>query len=277
LLKIASALKLASAFSAEGGEFLCYESLRSILGYYSEGDVLVSKRSRKDDPDKDQKAARGGGAKASAGGQDEPTEGVVADKALTDRTRVRIMGVGNKHMTSPSDFSRETGEDLSRVAYHFRVLRDKGYLELVEEVKVRGSVKHMYKGTRRALVKDAEWRLYNAGIKAGFRTATLQDFVTNAAEAIVAETFDALDDSNFSWKALWLDEQGWIDTTKIMKRAYDEVMEVEVASAERAAKAGAALFAVTFAIAGFESPAKKQPEKKAKKKPKRGRGKRSKS
>jgi DNA-binding transcriptional ArsR family regulator len=250
----------------------------------------VPKRSSKDDLGKGQREpTQAEKAKRSADESCEIGESVLADKALTDRLRVRIMGVGMKHLTSPSDFSRETGEDLSKVSYHFRVLRDKDYLELVEEVPVRGSTKHMYRATRRAYVKDAEWKLYNAAIKAGFRTATLQDFVAAAAEAILVGTFDAKDDSNFSWKALLVDEQGWIDMVRIMKRAYDEVMGVEVESADRAAKLGAALFPVVFAIAGFESPEKdeahedgerekKKKKKTTKKKPgsKRGKGKRSK-
>jgi DNA-binding transcriptional ArsR family regulator len=213
-------------------------------------------------------------AETPAGRQPELNEGVVVDKALTDRLRVRIIGVANLRPTSPSDFARETGEDLSRVAYHFRVLRDKGYLELLEEIQIRGGVKHLYKGTRRALVKDAEWRLYSAATKAGFRTATLQNFAAVAAEAIVAGTFDARDDSNFSWKAIRLDERGWTEMVEVMKRAYDRVMELEVESAQRAAEEGVELIAVTFAVAGFEVPGKRQ----VKKRPaaKRGKGQRGK-
>lgn len=236
----------------------------------------MPENSGKDPADKDRNgAAERREAETEADDQCGLSDAVVADKAFTDRLRVRIMGVGMKHLTSPSEFARETGEDLSRVSYHFRVLRNKGYLELVEEVPIRGSVRHMYKATRRALVKDAEWRLYNAAAKAGFRTATLQDFVAVAAEAILAGTFDAKDDSNFSWKATWLDEQGWIDLVRIMKRAYDEVMDLEPASAQRAADIGAPLFPVVFAIAGFESPESEQPTAKAKKE-RRAKGKKGK-
>lgn len=189
----------------------------------------------------------------------EAGQGIVADKTLSDRLRFRILGVGLKHLTSPSDFSRETGEDLSKVSYHFRVMRDLGDLELVDEIKVRGSLKHMYRATRQAMIKTAEWKLYNAAIKAGIRTATLQDFVATAAEAILAGTFDAKDDSNFSWKACLMDEQGWADLMGILKRAYDEAVEVEVQSAQRAAEDKTTLFPVTFAVAGFESSTREQP------------------
>jgi len=218
----------------------------------------------------------------------EDDELVCAPKALTKPERVQILAIAHQRPISPSEFAREHGKDVSKIAYDFRVLRDKGYIELAEKIPVRGTVKHMYRATKRGFVDDAEWRLYNAAIKAGFREATLKDFVARAAEAIAAGTFDAKDNSNFSWKAIWLDEEGWIAFVKVLKRAYDEVMEIEADSAERAAKTGAVLFAATFAVAGFlspepkageeedEEPKKKPPKKKGKGKDdtgKKGRGK----
>lgn len=190
----------------------------------------------------------------------EDEEVVCAPKALTRRERVRILAVAVERLISPSEYARERGKDISNIAYDFRCLRDEGFIELAENVPVRGSVKHMYRATRRGLVNDAEWRLYSAAIKAGFREATLEDFVARAADAIAAGTFDAKDNSNFSWKAIWLDDEGWIAFVKVMKRAYDEVMEIEAESAERAEKVGTALFAATFAIAGFLSPEPKATE-----------------
>lgn len=196
---------------------------------------------------------------------------VVPPKELSKPLRARIVAVANLRVISPSEFAREFHEKIDEVAYDFRVLRDKGWLELVTEAPgLRGSSRHMYRATKRALIRGAEWRLFSTAIKAGFRQVTLQDFAARAAQAIDAGTFDAQDDSNFAWKAIVLDDEGWRALAEAMKRTFDEVMQIEADSAERlgSGKAKHQAIPATFAIAGFESPEEEQPELPADEKPK---------
>lgn len=48
-------------------------------------------------------------------------------------------------VASPKAISRELGLDVRTVAYHVRVLRNLGCIELVETQPRRGAVEHIYK------------------------------------------------------------------------------------------------------------------------------------
>lgn len=56
---------------------------------------------------------------------------------------------------SPKELADYTGENLSTISYHVRVLADKYAIELAEEEPVRGSVAHFYRAS--ALAKRTGW------------------------------------------------------------------------------------------------------------------------
>ncbi len=91
-------------------------------------------------------------------------------KALGHPLRCAILTVANSRTISPSQYSREFDAPLSNVSYHFRELVKLEYIELVEEVPVRGSWEHRYRGCRRGLVTDANWKLFGPSIQAGVRS-----------------------------------------------------------------------------------------------------------
>jgi DNA-binding transcriptional ArsR family regulator len=66
------------------------------------------------------------------------------------RRILRLMSDGRE--ASPSEIAKQLGEDLSKVAYHVRVLADAGALEVSGEQPVRGATKHFYSESL-----DAEW------------------------------------------------------------------------------------------------------------------------
>lgn len=80
--------------------------------------------------------------------------------ALTDRqqqafvhpVRAAVLTVLADGPASPDDIARVTGHRLGSVAYHVRVLADLRLLELHEEQRVRGAVKHIYRLRDRAMI-----------------------------------------------------------------------------------------------------------------------------
>jgi hypothetical protein len=197
---------------------------------------------------------------------------VVPPRELSKPLRARIMGIASQRIICPSEFAREYRESLDEVSYDFRVLRDKGWLELVTEAPgLRGPNKHMYRATKRAFIQGVEWRMFSTAIKVGFREISLKDFVIHAVRAIAAGTFDARDESSFGWKDGLFDEEGWAASVELLQRTFKQIMGNEEASAERLAS-GESKTAIraTFAIAGFESPPGEEPvDEKPKAKPKK--------
>jgi DNA-binding transcriptional ArsR family regulator len=75
-------------------------------------------------------------------------------KALSSPLRARALALIAKGVSSPKAIARELGLDVRGVAYHVRVLRKLGCIELVETQQRRGAIEHIYRVVDGALEKD---------------------------------------------------------------------------------------------------------------------------
>lgn len=77
--------------------------------------------------------------------------------ALNHPTRRRLLKLylEKNAPLSPRELADLTGEKLTTISYHVRVLADKNAIELAEEEPVRGSVAHFYRVT--ALTRRTPW------------------------------------------------------------------------------------------------------------------------
>ena len=74
-------------------------------------------------------------------------------KALSSELRAQALTLISEGISSPKLIAAELGLDLRTVAYHVRVLKRLGCIELVETEKRRGAVEHIYCVTEQALEK----------------------------------------------------------------------------------------------------------------------------
>ncbi|HEX3735859.1 MAG TPA: winged helix-turn-helix domain-containing protein [Solirubrobacterales bacterium] len=175
-------------------------------------------------------------------------------KALAHPTRVRILGVLSHRDISPAEFARESGEVVTNVAYHFRELAKYGFAEVAETRPVRGSMEHIYTGTKQAFFGEEEWRLMPKPLQRLISGTVLHDMVGKMTEAVEAGTFDSRDDRHFTWTPLVVDEEGWTDLMSILDTAFEQIGEVAARAGERLAEQGCERIPATVALAGFESP-----------------------
>jgi predicted transcriptional regulator len=66
-------------------------------------------------------------------------------KALSHALRARAFELISVGVASPKAIAAELGLDVRGVAYHVRVLRELGCIELVETKQRRGAVEHVYR------------------------------------------------------------------------------------------------------------------------------------
>jgi predicted ArsR family transcriptional regulator len=71
-------------------------------------------------------------------------------KALSNSVRARALTLISDGAGSPKAIAEALGLDVRSVAYHVRVLRELGCIELVETHQRRGAVEHVYQLTERA-------------------------------------------------------------------------------------------------------------------------------
>jgi hypothetical protein len=177
--------------------------------------------------------------------------------ALGHPLRVHILGAIAQRSRSPVEVARESGEPVSKVSYHFNVLRDCECIELAEEVPKRGAVEHVYRGTKRALLTTAHWKQLPKSVQGGATGVALLGLFKDALGAVEAGTFDAREDRHLSWSPLTLDEPAWEQMNLILDRTREEVVELAAEAAARLAKGNGQSISATLALAGYETP---QPE-----------------
>jgi DNA-binding transcriptional ArsR family regulator len=74
-------------------------------------------------------------------------------KALSNSLRAEALRLIADGVASPKAIAEKLDVDLPTLAYHVRVLRRLGCIELVETKKRRGALEHIYRVAERALEK----------------------------------------------------------------------------------------------------------------------------
>jgi DNA-binding transcriptional ArsR family regulator len=75
-------------------------------------------------------------------------------KALSNPLRAQALRLIAEGFDSPKAIAVRLDTDIRTVAYHVRVLRRLGCIELVETKRRRGAVEHVYRVAAAALEKD---------------------------------------------------------------------------------------------------------------------------
>ena len=68
-------------------------------------------------------------------------------KALAHPLRAKALPLFAEGAVSPVQVARQLDVDVSHLAYHIRVLRKLGLIELVETRQRRGALEHFYRAT----------------------------------------------------------------------------------------------------------------------------------
>jgi DNA-binding transcriptional ArsR family regulator len=206
---------------------------------------------------------RGGKGKSEAceRGEIEYVDGDVA-KAMAHPLRVQILAMLNKEVMSASMVAKTIGEPLQSVAYHFRVLREKGLIEEVSSRPVRGSTEHFYQATKRVLFDGKAWDDLPPSMKARVSGRIFSDFLEAVAAAMSAETFDSSDERVNVWLQGRLDGQGWDEAVTahwVLIHAMEEIFKRSRLRLAEAGEPDGGLFAA-YGQFFFEAPQAPEPE-----------------
>lgn len=231
---------------------------------------MVPKGRSGGDGSKGAKAAKGKGGGEENRGRElvaEPLAEIDPDLAVVikHRLRVRIIAIAHQRLISPSEFAEESGCTLKQASDHFQALTKVDFLELVETVNVRGTIRHMYRATRRAYVSAADWSQLGKPFLEEMGAEILRDFNARVNDALNAGTFYNRPNTVLAWLALVLDDISWPEFIDVLVWGYKEVKRFEVETTERRAKGeDHGCIPVTFGIAGFESPKESERKEKGK-------------
>jgi DNA-binding transcriptional ArsR family regulator len=179
-------------------------------------------------------------------------------KALAHPLRVRILGVLDEHMASPSELAQELTAPLGNVSYHVRILASLGLIRLVKETPRRGSVEHHYEAVPRPLISDEAWSLVPGTVKRAMVGAALEQAGAAVAAAAAGGGFDR-EGAVLDREGYRVDAEGWRALGEAARAFTEQAQGIAQAAEERLGGTGgeeATLLVMLFAtVEGGEEPA----------------------
>src|SRR5215210_100946 len=157
-------------------------------------------------------------------------------KALAHPLRVRILGVLQDRVASPSDLSEELKAPLGNVSYHVRILAQLGLLKLVKKRPRRGAIEHYYEARSRVRVSDRAWGQVPKIVKEAMVDATLDQVSAYVEQSAATGGFER-SDAHLMRQPLRLDDEGWQELSKEVAGLLERAKEIEAAAAQRLNKA----------------------------------------
>lgn len=176
---------------------------------------------------------------------------------VSDPLRMGILAVATMRPVSASEYAKDIGIATSVASYHFRALRDRGFLELVEAVQVRGTTKYMYRATRPNYISDEEWARMSHSVRSGMAGEVLQEFNGRVIQAIASGTLFDQSNACLYWVPRTFDDKAWAGASEAIRWCIGELQELEADTLERIESgetSDADTFPSTFMIGLFPSP-----------------------
>jgi len=177
-------------------------------------------------------------------------------KAFAHPIRVQAMAILNERIASPKEVAARTGESLKLVAYHIRVLKNLGLVELVrvEEAASGRVTEHFYKATRRPMIDLEAWKQLSDPEKHASAMTIMGLISGDVGLAMQKGTFLDPDDGHLSRTPMRVDQRGWEDSIAILDQALESLLAVGEEAAERIAKGADGVMQSEVAIIQFPLP-----------------------
>lgn len=177
-------------------------------------------------------------------------------KALSHPLRVQILAILHREISSPNRMARELDQPLGNVAYHSGVLEKYGAIELVKTAQRRGAVEHYFRAAERAFFTEPDWETLPQSIKDGISSAVVAMIVEDAREALLANTFDEIENRHLSRTPMIVDEKAWEETVALLAETLDDLISIQEKAAKRLARKDEEGMPMKVGIMQFKSPGK---------------------
>lgn len=172
-------------------------------------------------------------------------------KALSHPVRANALTILNQRVASPKEIAGELNEEIGKVSYHVKELKNLGCVELVDTAQRRGATEHYYRGVAQAYLSDSFWATLSQAVRNGISVTGLRVLIEAARDAVEAGTFDARVDRHLSCQTLSLDARAWQEANELLNETLDRLGSIARESEDRA---DGEQISATFGLLGFESP-----------------------
>jgi DNA-binding transcriptional ArsR family regulator len=157
---------------------------------------------------------------------------------VTHPLRRRIWYAIDERPISPRELADILGEPVNDVAYHVRVLRDLGVIELAGTRPVRGATQHFYRLIRRAHLSNEEIEALGPEGAQANGTQVLQCQFADAASALEAGKLVKRPEHYLFRLPANLDEEGWQEFHEILAETAEKLYAAEAKCVDRRREKG---------------------------------------
>lgn len=154
-------------------------------------------------------------------------------KAVGHPLRVTLLETLHGRVSSPTRLALDLEASLSLVYYHVKVLEKVGAIRLVRMEPRQGATEYFYITTPRAMVGHQDWRRAPLAVLPAVTSEALRTFSDQIGRAIEAGTIDGRDDTTLNWMPITVDEQGWREAVKLLRRTGELLTGIHDRSVER--------------------------------------------
>jgi len=161
--------------------------------------------------------------------------------------RAKIWTVLAEDVASPNELSRKFGEEIPDVAYHVKVLRENGVIELAMTRQVRGAVEHFYRAIQRPLSDEVDTATRSVENRNAFADHILRTFFADAVLSLGDGVFGERPDHCVARVPLLADEEGWRELALMYDEVIHRTLEIQAESASRLASGNPGIKTTAFA------------------------------
>jgi DNA-binding transcriptional ArsR family regulator len=149
--------------------------------------------------------------------------------------RVRILAMLDERTASPVQLANWLGASVATVAYHVRVLKRLGMIELVDETRVRGAVEHHYRANEGPQVTAESWEAARPIAKQAAVGASLELIAEYARASAAAGGFDR-PGARLRRTLFKLDARGFAQLSEACDKLLEQAEKIEASAAARIAQ-----------------------------------------
>jgi DNA-binding transcriptional ArsR family regulator len=183
-------------------------------------------------------------------------------KALAHPLRVRILGLLDDRVASPSELAQRLEAPLGNVSYHVRILASLGLIRLVSETPRRGSVEHHYTTVAHPTISNEAWAGVPEIVKNAMIGAALEQAGATIGAGAASGGFNRLG-AHLTRTPLELDQQGWDAVVEVLLQTMAQIDDIGEEAAKRLARGDEAGTDAAMIMMFFETPAEESEEPQA--------------
>lgn len=147
-------------------------------------------------------------------------------KALAHPIRIKILGILEHRTATPKEVAAELGLPVENVSYHFRTLREYGFIRLERKRQVRGAVEHHYRSVARPRITASAWDQLPDVVKRAMTDANLGQ-LNEVVERAAEQGKFGRPDSHIQRMPHVLDDKAFAEASQVMTDALARIAKLE--------------------------------------------------